>query len=333
MSIVVLPSNRPPERFYRGGIRITDFRGEPSALDHEPEDWVASTTALAGESSLGMTVLPDGRSLAAAIRDDPASWLGSGHVAAFGVDTKLLVKLLDAGQRLPVHAHPHVEWARAALGRAHGKAEAWHILTPGVVHLGLTRDVAPDELRALIDAQDTEGMLTLLNRVEVATGDTVYVPPGTLHAIGAGVFLLELQEPEDLSILIEWDDFDLDGPRDGHLGLGFDAALEAVDREKLSAERLAGLIAPRRADLGTAMLPPEAAEYFRLERVLVDGEALLEVGFAVLVVTEGTLTVEPADQRAVSLTRGMTAVTSFSAGSLRLVGRGEVLVCRPPTAP
>jgi mannose-6-phosphate isomerase len=58
MDVILLPSNRPPDRFYRGGRKITDFRGEPPAGDREPEDWVASTTALAGEQSLGVTILP-----------------------------------------------------------------------------------------------------------------------------------------------------------------------------------------------------------------------------------------------------------------------------------
>ena len=60
----------------------------------------------------------------------------------------------------------------------------------------------------------------------------VLVPAGRLHAIGEGVLLLELQEPEDLSILLEWGGFALDGERDGHLGLGFDLALSAVDHQR-----------------------------------------------------------------------------------------------------
>jgi mannose-6-phosphate isomerase len=71
-----------------------------------------------------------------------------------------------------------------------------------------------------------------------------YVPPGVLHAVGKGVFLVELQEPEDLSILLEWRGFELDGERDGHLGLGFDLALEAVECRSRSSEEIRQLVRP-----------------------------------------------------------------------------------------
>lgn len=329
MSVIALPSNRPPERFYRGGRRITDFRGEPPAGDHEPEDWVASVTTLAGEASLGLSTLPDGRVLAAAIFADPVEWLGEAHVSRWGADPMLLVKLLDAGQRLPVHAHPPRDFARRHLGRAHGKAEAWYILQGGEVHLGFVRDVGVIELFGLVEQRDADRMLGLLHRVSVAPGDVVYVPPGVLHAIGEGVLLVELQEPEDLSILVEWEGFDLDGARDGHLGLGFPVALQAVERRGRGVEEIAQLVRP--AGAGESVLPAEADPYFRLERAVVDGEVELERGFAVLVATSGELSLETADG-VLPLPRGTTALAPYSAGPLRISGRGELLACRPPRA-
>ncbi|HSK90566.1 MAG TPA: class I mannose-6-phosphate isomerase [Euzebyales bacterium] len=326
MQPVVVPSNRPPERFYLGGRRITDFRGEPPAGDREPEDWVGSTTAVFGQDPVGLTVLPDGQTLASKVLQDPGAWLGPEHVHAYGADTKLLVKLLDAGQRLPVHAHPHVSFANEHLGCAHGKAEAWFILQGGPVHLGLAEDVVPQRLRALVAEQDVEALLGLLHRVEVAPGDVVYVPPGVLHAIGEGVLLVELQEPEDLSILLEWRDFALDGARDGHLGLGFDRALQAVERDARSAVEIAELIQP--AGFGDSVLPPAADAYFRLERRAVDGPVTVAPGFAILVVTDGD--VSP-DDGGLDLPRGTTAILPHASGPLALGGSGEALVCRPPS--
>lgn len=327
MTVVILPSNRPPERFYRGGRRITDFRGDPAAGEREPEDWVGSVTTVAGQERLGLSTLPDGRMLADAIAADPVGWLGPAHVERWGGDPLLLVKMLDAGQRLPVHAHPPGEFASRYLGRRHGKAEAWYILRGGEVHVGLTRDVTASELTGLLDRGGSEQMLGLLHRVTVTPGDVVYVPPGVLHAIGEGVLLVEVQEPEDLSILLEWAGFDLDGPRDGHLGLGYPVALQAVERRGRSADERARLVRP--AGLGTSVLPAESEPYFRLERALVDGRVELAPGFAVLVVTDGELTLETAEG-VLALPRGTTAVAPHSAGMLRLSGRGEVLACRPP---
>ena len=325
MDVIVLPSNRPPNRFYQGGRKITDFRGEPPEGDHEPEDWVASTTTLAGEESLGLSALPDGQSVKAAIEEDSDAWLGASHVERFGADARLLVKLLDAGQRLPVHAHPDGAFAAEHLSRAHGKAEAWFMIDGGEIYLGLKHDVIEDELKSLVMSQDTENMLGLLHRVEVHPGDIVYVPPGVLHAPGAGVFLVELQEPEDLSILLEWQGFELDGERDGHLGLGFDLALQAVECRGRSAEEIRQLVRP--AAFGSSVLPEAADKYFRLERVAFDGQATLEPGFAVLVVLSGEADLLGTTSH---LRAGNTAVAPNSFGPLGLRGRAEMLACRPP---
>lgn len=327
MDLVRLSSNRPAERFYQGGRQITDFRGDPPAGPQEPEDWVASTTTVAGESVVGLTTLPDGRRLVEAITTDPRAWLGADHLACFGLDTRLLVKLLDAGQRLPVHAHPDVGFAAEHLGRTHGKAEAWYILTPGVVYLGLRQDMTLDRLLALLNDQDIETMLGLLHRIEVQPHDVVFVPPGLLHAIGADVFLVELQEPEDLSILLEWRGFALDGRRDGHLGLGFELALQAVERRGRSEAEISALV--QTVQVGPSVLPIDADRYFRLERVIVDGQARLEPGFAVLICLGGSMSVDGSDVR---LDQGSTVVAPHLFGELCLRGRGEVLICRPPVA-
>ncbi len=320
---IVVPSNRPPERFYRGGLHSAEFRGDGRAPEREPEDWVGSTTTLSGESALGLTTLPDGRLLTAAIAEDPEGWLGADHLKRHGIDTMLLVKLLDAGQRLPVHAHPDRAWARAHVGRMHGKAEAWYILRGGTVHVGLRRDTAPADLRGLVDAQDTEALLEALNPVPVSPADVVFVPAGVLHSIGEGIFLVELQEPEDLSIVLEWRGFDLDGERDGHLGVGFDVALGAVE---LRARDAADLVRP--AGYGGSVLPTPADPFFRLERAAIHGDIELEAGFAILIVTDGAVRLTALD-----LPRGSTVVVPHAAGPFALTGQGEVLVARPPAAP
>lgn len=332
MDPVILPANQPPDRFYRGGTAISAFRGAAAAGDRVPEDWVASTTTVAGHAHLGLSSLPDGRLLRDAIAQDPAEWLGGDHVSRYGADSKLLVKLLDAGERLPVHAHPAAEFAQRHLGRAHGKAEAWFILTGGEVYLGLKRDVTVGELGALVDGQDVERLLSMLHRRDVAAGDTVYVPPGTLHAIGAATFLVEVQEPEDLSILLEWRDFAIDGRLEGHLGLGFDTALGAVDVRGRSAEDISRLIMS--APMGQAILPPESEPYFRASRYCSSsGSAMavdLEQGFCVLVVTEGALEIRSESVWTAMLARGSTVVVPHAAGRLSVVGSGELIVLRPP---
>jgi mannose-6-phosphate isomerase len=322
---LLLPTNRPPARFYDGGARIAAFRSLPTAESHTPEDWIASTTSVRGQSPAGLTRLPDGTLLADAVRADPIGWLGADHVARWGDDAMLLVKLLDAGQRLPVHAHPDDEFAAAQLGAAHGKAEAWYILEPGVVYLGLRADIARDELAELVRTQDVTALLGLLNEIPVAANDAVLVPPGTLHAIGRSVLLAELQQPEDLSILLEWEGFDIDGAQEGHLGLGFSRALDAVTTERLSPETLARLI--HRSVNSGPVYSPAADDLFRLDRITE--RATFPAGFSVVIAVEGSGKLDW-DSGSLSLPAGSTAVIPAATGPATYATEGALLVARPP---
>lgn len=323
---VVLHANQPRDRFYAGGERIARFRGAALAVPHTPEDWVASTTTLFGETEKGLTRLEDGL-LRDAVESDPVGWLGAEHVERFGSDTRLLVKLLDAGQRLPVHAHPDDAFALRHLGHAHGKSEAWYIVEPGVVHLGLQRDVDADEIRAIVDEQRVDELHALLHTREVSAGDTVFVPAGMLHAIGEGVLLVEVQQPEDLSILLEWRDFDIDGTTAGHLGLGFDVALGAVDLRRTVPEAVGALIS---TDHARASALVEAADpFFRIERLAAP--ATVAPGFGVLVALEGSGHLRGA-HGTLPVQRGATTLLPHAAGELTLDGDLAVVVCRPPAA-
>jgi len=314
---LLLPPNQF-HRFYRGGARIDSLRGAPAGEDGRPEDWVGSTATSWGSEDEGLSRLEDGSVLRDAIRADPEAFLGADHVERWGADPALLVKLLDAGERLPVHYHPGRAFAREHLGLRYGKTEAWLILEAepdAAVHVGLREPVEPETVRGWVETQDAEEMLAALHRLPVAAGDAILVPAGTLHAIGGGILLLELQEPTDLSVLVEWKRFGVDdGPE--HLGLGWDTALESLDREPIDP---AALSAP-----GDGLLPREADPYFRAERVR--GGDVLDPSFAVLLVTEGEGALDD-----LPLARGTTALIPYGAGTTTLTGDVEALRCLPPS--
>ncbi|MGV8845315.1 MAG: hypothetical protein ACOH1W_02405 [Tessaracoccus sp.] len=264
--------------------------------------------------------------MANAITEEPEWWLGQRHLQRYGPDAKLLTKLLHAGERLPIHAHPGVNFARTHLGCAHGKAEAWVFLEGAEIYLGWKRDVDRAELSALVLEQRVQQMLDSMHRVEVVAGDTVYVPPTVPHAIGQGGFLIEVQEPETLSVLLEWEGFAVDGRVAGHLGLGYDLALDAVTRQRLDPSKVDGLV--RRFDGGIGeLLPTDAAAYFRVTGVRVDGRVELERGYSVFIVGEGSVTL--GDH---TWTKGDAFLTPWSAGSLEFTGAGLLYRCQPPAA-
>ncbi len=319
---VTLSPNQPGDRFYAGGQQIADLRDLPYAGGNVPEDWVGSVTTLFGESELGLTRLETGQLLTDAIAAAPEDWLGAAHVAEWGTDTKLLTKLLDAGERLPVHIHPDGAFARRHLGTRHGKTEAWLILTPGVVYLGFQDDVTSVQLQDWVERQDSTAMLAAMHRIEVGPGDGVFVPARTAHAIGEGVLLVEVQEPEDLSILLEWRGFALapDAPKD--LGLGMELALGVTDRRGLSRGQAESLIV--RATQGSA-LPAVADEFFRADWL---GAGPLDQSFGVLVVIEGDGALTW-DDDSLRLTRGSVVLVPHCV-TAQLTGTLRAAWCRPP---
>jgi mannose-6-phosphate isomerase len=321
---VRLPANQPP-RFYRGGAAIAALRGD-EPKEFGPEDWVASCTTIHGEPSAGLTTLLDGTLLRDAVAAHPANWLGDAHVAAFGADPALLVKLLDAGQRLPVHCHPSNEFAANHLGSRYGKTEAWIVVSAdenAMVHIGFREDRSEDTVADWVARQDSAAMLAALNPVRVRTGDAVFVPAGVPHAIDAGVFIVELQQPTDLSVLLEWQGF-ADDEAGGHLGIGFETALRCVDRRGW-ARRLDELV---RRDSGKDLFGHP--EFFRAER-LADGTEL-EASFSVLVVLDGTGVLRTEKAGEVPLEKGATFAVPHAAGESVVDGDIAAIRCLPPVS-
>jgi mannose-6-phosphate isomerase len=108
----------------------------------------------------------------------------------------LLLKLLFTSEPLSIQVHPDDEFARS-IGLPNGKTEAWYILsaTPGArVAVGLKRNLTPQELRASIRDGSIAGLTQWRPAVK---GDIVFIPAGTIHAIGAGIVLAEIQQRSD----------------------------------------------------------------------------------------------------------------------------------------
>ncbi len=331
MRPIVLPPNGIA-RFYRGGPAIAELRGTEPAGERVPEDWVGSTTTVFGERELGLSRLPDGRLLRDAVAADPVAFLGPEHAGTRGGDPALLVKLLDAGERLPVHVHPDGAFAGEALGTAYGKTEAWIVVSTSKpdaqVAAGWREDVDPERLRRWVAEQDHDALLGALNPIPVQAGDAVYVPAGTAHAIGDGVLIVELQEPSDMSVLLEWDGFGIEDEEEATLGLGWERALGCVDLGACDASTLRG---PDTDGTPVARLLPHAADaFFRAERIAPAPTADLEQGFAILVVTEGSGTLVPETGELLPLRRGDTVLVPWAAGACRVEGDLVALSCRPP---
>ena len=238
------------------------------------------------------------------------------------------MKLLDAGQRLPVHVHPTRAFASRHLGCPYGKTEAWYILQAdddAAVWVGWREEVEPERLSALVDAQDTEAMLALMHRIPVRPGDGVLVPGGTPHAIGQGVLLVEAQEPTDQSILLERVNTTA-SDAEIFLGLDREVALSAVDpRRSPTSGTDAARRRRRRTDAGAARSGGGVLPHGRALAGGRRARGLRRRGGAVRHgVTDGRRDGEP-----IAVTRANTLVVPASSGEWHVEGDVRLLVCRP----
>ena len=278
-----------------------------------PEDWIGSVSALPGSllpagapADVGVSRLPDGTSLRTAVSADRVGWLGP-EVAGLlsGGEIGLLVKLLDAGERLPVHVHPDRPFAERRLASPFGKTEGWIVMddsSGGDVWLGFMEDVGLERLQRWIETQAVDDMLRAMNRLPALPGTVYYVPAGVPHAIGPGVMITELQEPTSFSILAEYKTFGLD-EKQATLGLGWTEAMQCFDCSAYAGERLAQLQPAPRTIVDTIdarvrqLFADETSEFFQALRVDVARSWELPRSFAVVIVEFGSRRVSVAKGR------------------------------------
>lgn len=131
-----------------------------------------------------------------AASDDPIGELWFRRADATSPASVLLLKLLFTTEPLSVQVHPDDTFARS-IGLANGKTEAWYILSAAPdarVAIGLKRSLSSTELRTAISDGSIGG---LVQWRPVRSGDAIFVPAGTIHSIGAGIVLAEIQQPSD----------------------------------------------------------------------------------------------------------------------------------------
>ncbi len=217
-SPLVLAPNRV-WRMYKGGALIERLNGVANPQDGEfPEEWVGSTVQASNPGSHfrageGLAVVAAGLSSPVTVKSligqYPEEILGAQHVKKFGTNAALLVKVLDAAERLMIHAHPDKAFAEQHLNSCFGKTEAWFVLETRrevedpYVLIAFKDEVSRPQYREMVDKQQVDEMMSVMHRVSVRAGDVVYIKAGLPHAIGEGVFMVELQEPTDFSIFLE----------------------------------------------------------------------------------------------------------------------------------
>ena len=306
-----------------GGRRLESIFGKTlPAKAPIGEAWLISdhpsAESLVAEGPLAGTTLHQ------LIEQDPAVVLGSRATLTVHGRFPLLLKILDSTGWLSVQVHPDDACA-ARLGEPDvGKTEMWHVLhaDPGSELIcGLDPAVGPD---AFIKAARDGELDGLLPRFGVSPGDSVFVRAGTVHAIGGGILLAEIQQNSDLTYRIyDWNRVDSSGkPRALHL----DKSRDATHFGSSHGGKASPLALPSAPADGERRLLA-ACQYFAAERVRCQSSWQRDTrseSFHILLCIEGALTVR-ANEIHVDLIPGQAALVPGSLPAFRLEGRGVVL--------
>ena len=240
----------------------------------------------------------------------------------------LLVKFIDAREVLSVQVHPDDEKGRRLAGD-NGKTETWVIVDaePGsLIYAGLRQGVTREQFEVAIRAGQVE---PLLHRFPARPGDCILIEAGTVHAIGAGVLLAEIQQMSDATFRVyDWGRVGADGqPRELHIR----QALEATDFDRGPVNPLVPDSEP--AGEGNVRERLSRCLYFELERWRLTRPAVLGRGdrFTILMAMEGSVEVRHQGQ-GTRLEFGQTLLLPAAAGACEVIpdGQSVVLTCVVP---
>ena len=305
-----------------GGTRLNDDFGLGLKVYPLAEAWMCSTHPDGVSGAAG-----DERTLAELLAEHP-EWLGT-HVLQITegkAELPILIKLIDAKEDLSVQVHPDDDYARRVEG-SWGKTEMWYVLSArkgaGLVY-GFKRDVEEEEVRTAVQ---NGTVAELLNHVPVKKDDLFYIEAGTVHAIGAGCLIAEIQQSSNLTYrLYDYDRVGRDGKK---RALHVDKALDVAKLKSSAMPRQPMRVIRYRNGYASELVA--RCRYFQAERLLLntEGRKMAEFStggnsFHALLCTEGcgVLFGEGYDQ---NFFKGDCIFVPADSMKLRLHGRAVML--------
>lgn len=241
--------------------------------------------------------------------------LGESVYEKYGIEFPLLIKLIDANDKLSIQVHPD---DRIAAERHHawGKTEMWYVLDakPGaVIYTGFRKKITKEQY---LDHLTSGKIEELVNMTPVNAGDVFFIPAGMVHAIGAGVMLAEIQQTSDVTYRIyDWDRVDASGnPREMHTALALDAINFNIDTNNLIRKEPV---------LNKTVLLAES-QYFRTSLIMFNSPIIkdysLTDSFVIYICTSSMVVIECLGHRE-EISAGETLLIPASADSVTIIPR------------
>ncbi len=308
---------RLKERIW-GGRKLQEVLGKRLPEGREiGESWEIS--AVQGDVSVVAEGPLAGNTLQELIEIYMGELVGDKVYEKYGEEFPLLIKFIDARRNLSVQVHPDDELALVRHD-SYGKTEMWYVVEadPGaVLYVGFNREVTPQEY---MDAVADGTLPQLLRRFEVKAGDSFFIPAGTIHAIGAGVVIAEIQQTSDITYRVyDWGHTGQDGkPRELHTELAVGALDFGPPRD------LENTVAPRANRVETV----EQCDYFNVNLIKVEGNMERDYSatdsFTIYICLEGELAIRYSEG-AVKMKKGETVLVPRQEDNIELDGEGLLL--------
>lgn len=207
-----------------GGNKLKTYLNKPIVSETTGESWEISTVP--GDISVVNSGVLKGKNINDIIDLYPNEILGKSVIARFGKHFPLLFKFIDAKEDLSIQLHPNDDLAKERHD-SFGKTEMWYVMQADEsarLVVGFKKDSTKEEYLKHLESKN---LVALLNESPVKKGDVFFLETGTIHAIGAGVMVAEIQQTSDITYRIyDWDRVDFTGKgRELHTEL----ALEAIN--------------------------------------------------------------------------------------------------------
>lgn len=216
-----------------GGTKLKTYLNKPITAYNTGESWEISTV----ENDVSIVAKGElkGKSLNDLISEHPETVLGTKVYALFGKQFPLLFKYLDAREDLSIQVHPNDEQAKK-YHNSFGKTEMWYVMqadTDASLIVGFKEKSSPQEF---IQNLNNKTLLNILDTKKVRQGDVFFLETGTIHAIGAGIIVAEIQQTSDITYRVyDFDRIDVNGnKRELHI----DLALKAMNYDVIDAQKI-----------------------------------------------------------------------------------------------
>jgi mannose-6-phosphate isomerase len=298
-----------------GGTKLKTELHKPITSDITGESWELSTVE--GDISVIANGDYQGKPLTEIINEFPNELLGTAVHKNFGKQFPLLFKYLDAREDLSIQVHPNDELAKKR-HNSFGKTEMWYVMQADEGSSLIVGFKEKSNAKEYVEHLEDKTLLSILDTVAVNPGDVFFLETGTVHAIGAGLVVAEIQQTSDITYRIY--DFDRKDANGNTRELHIDLALDAINYDKVEAKKNYS----KSENTSNAMVD---CKYFTTNFIPLDGNMAFQKNgssFTVFMCTQGSFEIG-IDGKNYAYKKGDTVLIPAAITNFSLNGKASVL--------